>query len=152
VTGDLKPEPELVAEFGGTVDCTWVDGVGGPLGDTCSMLAAVEIIVTDEAGNFIIGPAILGDLYCQEIYLFDLVPCEARTIYLWFHLYQFTEEDFGYNYFLHPDQLGIDPATDPIAYDAALMHWIKFNDWPSWAYMRDAVSFSMEFDVLLMDP
>jgi predicted ribosomally synthesized peptide with SipW-like signal peptide len=151
-TGDLKPEPELVAEFGGKVDCTWVDGVGGPLGDTCSMLAAVEIIVTDEAGNFIIGPAILGDLYCQEIYLFDLVPCEARTIYLWFHLYQFTEEDFGYNYFLHPDQLGIDPATDPIAYDAALMHWIKFNDWPSWAYMRDAVSFSMEFDVLLIPP
>jgi hypothetical protein len=30
------------------------------------------------------------------------------------------------------------------------MHWIKFNDWPSYAYMRDAVSFSMEFDILLM--
>jgi predicted ribosomally synthesized peptide with SipW-like signal peptide len=152
VTGDLKPEPELVAEFGGKVDCTYVDGVGGPLGDTCSMLAALEIIVTDEAGDIIIGPALLGDLYCQEIYLFDLVPCEARTIYLWFHLYQFTEEDFGYNYFLTPEELGIDPATDPIAYEAALMHWMKFNDWPSWAYMRDAVSFSMEFDVLLMDP
>jgi predicted ribosomally synthesized peptide with SipW-like signal peptide len=152
VTGDLKPEPELVAEFGGKVDCTWVDGVGGPLGDTCSMLAAVEIIVTDEAGDIIIGPALLGDLYCQEIYLFDLVPCEARMIYLWFHLYHFTEEDFGYNYFLTPEELGIDPATDPIAYEAALMHWMKFNDWPSWAYMRDAVSFSMEFDVLLMDP
>jgi predicted ribosomally synthesized peptide with SipW-like signal peptide len=152
VTGDLKPEPELVAEFGGKVDCTWVDGVGGPLGDTCSMLAALEIIVTDEAGDIIIGPALLGDLYCQEIYLFDLVPCEARTIYLWFHLYQFTEEDFGYNYFLTPEELGIDPATDPIAYEAALMHWIKFNDWPSWAYMKDAVSFNMEFDVLLIDP
>jgi predicted ribosomally synthesized peptide with SipW-like signal peptide len=152
VTGDLKPEPELVAEFGGKVDCTWVDGVGGPLGDTCSMLAAVEVMVTDEAGNIIIGPALLGDLYCQEIYLFDLVPCEARTIYLWFHLYQFAEEEFGYNYFLSPDELGIDPAVDPLGYEAALMHWIKFNDWPSWAYMRDAVSFSMEFDVLLMDP
>jgi predicted ribosomally synthesized peptide with SipW-like signal peptide len=151
-TGDLKPEPELVAEFGGKVDCTYVDGVGGPLGDTCSMLAALEIMVVDEAGEIIIGPALLGDLYCQEIYLFDLVPCEARTIYLWFHLYQFTEEDFGFNYFLTPEELGIDPATDPIAYEAALLHWIKFNDWPSWAYMRDAVSFSMEFDVLLMDP
>jgi len=31
------------------------------------------------------------------------------------------------------------------------MHWLKFNDWPSWAYMRDAVSFNMEFDILL-DP
>jgi predicted ribosomally synthesized peptide with SipW-like signal peptide len=152
VTGDLKPEPELVAEFGGKVDCTWVPGVGGPLGDTCSMLAAVEIIVTDEAGDIIIGPALLGDLLCQEIYLFDLVPCEARTIYLWFHLYQYSEEDFGYNYFLHPDEIGIDPATDPMGYEAALMHWIKFNDWPSWAYMKDAVTFNMEFDVLLMDP
>jgi predicted ribosomally synthesized peptide with SipW-like signal peptide len=151
VTGDLKPEPELVAEFGGKVDCTEVPGIGGPLGDTCSMLAAIEVIVTDEAGNILVS-GILGDLYCQEIYLFDLWPCEARTIYLYFHLYQFTEEDFGFNFFLHPDELGIDPATDPRAYEAALNHWFKFNDWPSYAYMKDAISFSMEFDVLLMDP
>jgi len=149
VTGDLKPEPELVAEFGGKVDCTWVDGVGGPLGDTCSMLSALTIIVTDEAGDILIGPALLGDLYCQELYLFELMPCQPRTIYLWFSLYQFTEEDFGYNYFLTPEELGIDPDEDPIAYDAALMHWMKFNDWPSWAYMRDAVTFAMEFDLWL---
>jgi predicted ribosomally synthesized peptide with SipW-like signal peptide len=148
-TGDLKPEPELVAEFGGKVDCTYVDGLGGPLGDTCSMLSAVEVIVVDEAGDVIIGPALLGDLYCQEIYLFPLKPCEARTIYLYFKLYQFTEEDFGYNYFLTPEELGIDPEKDPAAYRAAQMHWAKFNDWPSWAYMKDAVTFSMEFDLWL---
>jgi predicted ribosomally synthesized peptide with SipW-like signal peptide len=150
VTGDLKPEPELVAEFGGKVDCTWVPGVGGPLGDTCSMLAAVEIMVVDAVtGEILIGPALLGDLYCQEIYLFDLEPCVSRTINLWFKLYQFTEEDFGYNFFLTPEQLGIDPVEFPREYAAALHHWMKFNDWPSWAYMRDAVSFSMEFDILL---
>ncbi len=149
-TGALKPEPELVAEFGGKVDCTTVDGVGGPLGDTCSMLSAVTVIVTDEDGEVIIGPDLIGDLYCQEIYLFHLMPCQPRTIYLWFSLYQFSEEDFGYNYFLHPDEIGI-PKDDP-RYDAAYMHWLKFNDWPSYAYMRDAVSFSMEFDVLLIDP
>ena len=149
VSGDLKPEPELVAEFGGKVDCTWVDGLGEPLGDGCSMLSAVQVIVTDEDGTILIGPAFIGDLSCQEIYLFPLPPCEARTIYLYFKLYQFTEEDFGYNYFLHPDQY--DPPLEPgtPAYDAALMHWKKFNDWPSWAYMKDAVSFSMEFDLWL---
>ena len=150
VTGALKPEPELVAEFGGKVDCTFVDGLGGPLGDTCSMMAAVEVLVTDEAGSIIIGPILLGDLLSQEIYLFDLMPCEPRTIYLWFSLYQFSEEEFGFNYFLHPDELELEPGTP--AYEAAYMHWLKFNDWPSYAYMRDAVSFSMEFDVLLMDP
>jgi len=152
VTGDLKPEPELVAEFGGKVDCTYVDGVGGPLGDTCSMMSAVEVLVTDADGSIIIGPVLLGELLCQEIYLFDLMPCEPRTIYLWFSLYQFAEEDFGFNYFLTPEELGIDPDLFPREYAAAYMHWLKFNDWPSYAYMRDAVSFSMEFDVLLMDP
>ncbi len=150
-TGALKPEPELVAEQGGKVDCTWVDGLGGPLGDTCSMLGAVTVYVFDEDGNRLIGPELMGDLYCQEIYLFDLMPCEPRTIYLWFSLYQFTEEDFGFNYFLTPEELGIDPATHPLEYEAAYMHWLKFNDWPSYAYMRDAVSFSMEFDILLTE-
>jgi predicted ribosomally synthesized peptide with SipW-like signal peptide len=149
VTGDLKPEPELVAEFGGKVDCTEVPGVGGPLGDTCSMMSAVEVMVFDEAGNLLIGPALLGDLYCHEIFLFDLWPCEARSIELWFRLYQYPEEAFGHNFFLHPDELQIDPVEFPREYEAALHHWIKFNDWPSYAYMRDAVSFSMEFDVLL---
>jgi predicted ribosomally synthesized peptide with SipW-like signal peptide len=149
ITGDLKPEPELVAEFGGKVDCTWVDGVGGPLGDTCSMLSAVTIWVYDETGDLLIGPALMQDVYCQEIYLFDLEPCQPRTIYLYFSLYQHSEENFGYNYFLHPDEIGIDPDEFPREYAAALHHWEKFNDWPSWAYMKDAVRFDMEFDLVL---
>jgi predicted ribosomally synthesized peptide with SipW-like signal peptide len=149
-TGDLKPEPELVAEFGGKVDCTWVDGIGEALGDTCSMAAAVQCMVLDEAGNILIGPTLMQDLYCQEIPLFELEPCVARTIYLYFKLYQYPEELYGYNYFLHPDEF--DPPLTPGTpeYDRALFHWMKFNDWPSWAYMKDAISFSMEFDLVLL--
>jgi hypothetical protein len=47
--------------------------------------------------------------------------------------------------------MGIDPDEFPREYAAALAHWKKFNDWPSYAYMRDAVSFAMEFDLFLGD-
>jgi hypothetical protein len=39
-----------------------------------------------------------------------------------------------------------------LLYEEAILQCIKFNDWVSYAYMKDAVTFSMEFDVLLMDP
>lgn len=137
-TGDLKPEPELVAEFGGKVDCRQVPGVG-TIGDTCSMKSSVEIMVTDEAGNVIIGPVVIGALEGEEFYLFDLMPCEPRTIYLWFSLHQFAEEEFGLNIFPNPDEGGDE------------MEWMKFNDWPSAALMKDKLSFSMEFDLVLWD-
>ena len=137
-TGDLKPEPELVAEFGGKVDCRTVPGVG-TIGDTCSMKSSVEITVTDEAGEIIIGPVVIGALEGEEFYLFDLEPCNARTIYLWFSLHQFSEEEFGLNIFPNPDDGG------------DLMEWMKFNDWPSAALMKDMLSFSMEFDLVLWE-
>jgi len=150
-TGDLKPEPELVAEQGGKVDCTTVPGVGIQ-GDTCTMKSHIACRVTaDRAGEeIIIGETKLINLECKEIYLFDLMPCNGRTIYLWFHLQQESEEDYGYNYFLSPEERGISPG-DP-GYEEALLRWTKFNDWPSWAMMRDMVTFSMEFDLLLRDP
>ena len=137
-TGDLKPEPELVAEFGGKVDCRTVPGIG-VIGDNCSMKSSVEIVVTDEAGVVIIGPVVIGALEGEEIYLFDLNPCEPRTIYLWFQLHQYTEEEFGFNIFPNPDEGGDE------------MEWAKFNDWPSAALMKDKLSFSMEFDLVLWD-
>jgi len=88
---------------------------------------------------------------CKEIWLFDLMPCQPRTIYMWFYLLQDSEEDFGLNFIPHPDELGIDPATDPVEYADALLHWKKFNDWPSWRYMRDMATFDIEFDLWLED-
>ena len=80
-----------------------------------------------------------------ETFLMDLEPCNARNLFLWFHLMQPSEEDFGLDY-INPD-----PWDAPLT-NAQLMHWQKFNDWPSWALMKDIINFSMEFDLWLMDP
>jgi predicted ribosomally synthesized peptide with SipW-like signal peptide len=51
---NLKPEPELVAEYGGKVNCTEVDGIQAE-GDECSMLRHHE--QQDGAGCRRAGPA-----------------------------------------------------------------------------------------------
>lgn len=144
-TGDMKPEPELVAEFGGKVNCKEVDGIGRT-GDECSMKSHVYCWVTDckhpldpDAIIYLEGKMI--EIECTEIYLFDLEPCEPRTICLWFHLQQESEEDYGFDYFADPGDVGFDE-----------LEWLKFNDWPSWALMKDVISFSIEFDLWLEDP
>jgi predicted ribosomally synthesized peptide with SipW-like signal peptide len=155
-SGDLKPEPELVAEYGGKVDCVTVPGVGVD-GDDCSMGSGVRMIITNSTciDDVLVNPdgvRLIDLLYkwdCQEIYLFDLMPCQPRSIYLWFYLIQEPEEDFALNLIKHPDELGISP-TDP-RYANALLYWKKFNDWPSWRYMKDKVVFEMEFDLWLED-
>jgi predicted ribosomally synthesized peptide with SipW-like signal peptide len=142
-TGDMKPEPELVAEFGGKVNCKTVEGIGEAVGDTCSMKSHVGCIISNdrEGMDWLIGPELLINLECQEIYLFDLVPCQPRTIFLWFYLIQESEEDYGFDYIPDPGDPGFDE-----------LYWMKFNDWPSWALMRDVVSFSVEFDLWLQTP
>jgi len=155
-SGALKPEPELVAEYGGKVDCVTVPGVGVD-GDDCSMGSGVRMIITNstDLNDVLVNPngVRLEDLLykwdCKEIYLFDLMPCEPRTIYLWFYLTQDAEEDFGLNLIKHPDELGLTPGT--ALYADALLHWKKFNDWPSWRYMADKATFAMEFDLWLED-
>jgi len=155
-SGDLKPEPELVAEYGGKVNCVTVPGVGVD-GDDCSMGSGVRMTITNSTDpeDILVNPdglRLVDLLYkwdCQEIYLFDLMPCQPRTIYLWFYLGQDSEEDFGLNLIKHPDELDLEPG-DP-GYDNALLHWKKFNDWPSWRYMRDQITFDMEFDLWLED-
>jgi predicted ribosomally synthesized peptide with SipW-like signal peptide len=153
-SGDLKPEPELVAEYGGKVNCKTVKGVGVQ-GDECSVGSHVEMVITtttvnpttNDFNDLLINPdgrmmrAKLKDWNCKELYLFDLMPCEPRVIYLWFHLQQESEEDFGFDYIPDPGDEGYDE-----------LYWLKFNDWPSWAMMRDGATFNMEFDLWLVDP
>jgi predicted ribosomally synthesized peptide with SipW-like signal peptide len=150
-TGDMKPEPELVAEFGGKVNCKTVEGIGEAVGDTCSMKSHIRVWVVADDETYVpiendTNPLVLIegkmiDVEGTEAYLFDLNPCEPRTIYLWFHLQQESEEDYGFDYFADPGEPGYDQ-----------LEWTKFNDWPSWAMMRDVLSFSIEFDLLLVDP
>jgi predicted ribosomally synthesized peptide with SipW-like signal peptide len=161
--GQLKTEPELVAEWGGKVDCTWVPGIGAE-GDECSLGTHIEMIATNssappnDAPETVIHRDKIVKWKCLEIYLFDLMPCQAKTIYLWFHMQQDPEEMYGFNFIPGPgDEDFPDPTDYPTmeefieAYNAALLHWQKFNDWPSWALMKDKVVFEIEFDLWLED-
>ena len=150
ITGDLKPEPELVAEYGGKVDCTDVPGVG-VIGDDCTLPEHIYVwIVLENDTPPVVGQtAPVGTVWEGKLnliedveqYLGDLEPCNEVTLYFWFHLQQPSEEDFGYNFFPNPGEAGHDK-----------MEWAKFNDWPSWALMKDRVGFNMEFDLWLVDP
>ncbi len=151
----LKPEPELVAEYGGKVNCFTVPGIG-PEGDECSMGTHVEMIITGSTvpPNYpdadIVARDKLGKWLDKEVYLFDLMPCEPKTIFLWFFLQQDTEEMYGYDFVLDPwdpEYLELDPDEQ----EAALLHWKKFNDWPSWALMKDTAEIDVEFDLWLED-
>jgi len=151
VTGAMKPEPELVAERGGKVNCVTVPGVG-TLGDGCTMKSHIRMWVTDDPTlrpddsipypdtRFLMDNKILN-LVNEETRLFDLQPCNARTIYLYFLLQQPSEESFGLNYFPNPGQAGYDE-----------MEYLKFNDWPSWGLLTHTITFDMEFDLVLWDP
>jgi predicted ribosomally synthesized peptide with SipW-like signal peptide len=144
----LKPEPELVAEYGGKVDCIWVDGIGGPEGDDCSMgshikMAVMNTMVPPGPGSDPIRIDFLepGKWYCDQFYLFDLIPCNERTIHFYFTLLQDNEwDDWTLNYIPDPGQPGFDQHT----YDL-------FDDWPSHALMSDKVTFVIEYGITLAD-
>jgi len=139
-TGDLKPEPELVAEYGGKVDCTTVPGIGNATGDDCTLPEFIYMWVTDEAEN-VIAQGYMDEVVDFELLLGDLQPCNAITIYFWFTLIQPSEEYFG---------IDVIPDSGDPGYDE--MKWEKFNDWTSAALMKDRTGFNMEFDLVLWDP
>jgi len=139
ITGELKPEPELVAEYGGKVNCTEVGGVG-ILGDDSTLGDYIYMLIADENGTVLLQ-GYINDLVCVETYITDLVPCNEIRLDLYFVLMQPSEEDFGRNYIPNPGEPGYD-----------LLEYAKWNDWPSWALMKDAIAFSMEFDLWLEDP
>jgi len=160
----LKPEPELVAEYGGKVDCTTVVGIG-PEGDDCSMGSHTVMIITDtdtdpytaDPDRTIMISDELGKWLCKEIYLFDLAPCQPETIYIWFYVKQDREEDWARDYIPDPyfdtvpDLAGNNFLANDPDYAAKLLHWEKFNDWPSNALMKDKVEFDVEFDLVLLE-
>jgi predicted ribosomally synthesized peptide with SipW-like signal peptide len=163
--GPYKPEPELVAELGGKVNCTEVDGVG-VLGDNCTLgnFTYVWVMEPGYTPSFQLDPMVPwaeGQLpvippdahaYGQGwmnsltgvIELMWLCPCEPEEISIWFKVMQTPEEYFGL------DEINPDP-WDADLEPEELKHWLKFNDWPSWSLMADRIAFDMEFD-LYLDP
>jgi predicted ribosomally synthesized peptide with SipW-like signal peptide len=142
---NLKPEPELVAEWGGKVNCTEVDGIGAE-GDECSMGTHTHFVITSNkmapgAGGHVLHEELeLVKWECNEFYLFDLHPCQPKDIHFWVRIKQDTEDLWGRDFIPNPDEEGYDP------------HQYKlFNDWPSWALMKDKVNLTIEFDLTLAD-
>ena len=125
----LKPEPELVAEYGGKVDCTWVDGIGVN-GDNCCMGKSTRVAIGLD-DEWIIGspesPVTLGQLECWTGYLGMLPKCGG--------------EHFVNMYVIVPqilDETWDNPKELPeLAY------------WPTNSLMADGVTFDIEF--LLFD-
>ena len=171
IPGPYKPEPELVAEIYGKVDCADpADGVG-IIGDDCTlgnytyvwvMKPGFEPFVPDPMWP---GPATEGQLpliapdpnaYGQGymnsitgvIELMWLCPCEPEDISIWFKLLQPPEEYFGLD-LIHPDPWDVGGIAGLTLEE--YKHWLKFNDWPSWGLMADKMAFDMEFD-LYLDP
>jgi predicted ribosomally synthesized peptide with SipW-like signal peptide len=139
VSGDLCPEPELVAQHGGKVNCTEVPGVG-VIGEDCTLLDHIYVWILLDDGS-VVYEGKMDEIICQEMYICELWPCEPRQLLFFFHLQQEPEETYGLNLIPNPGEAGHDP-----------MLWAKFNDWPSWALMKDRVEFDMEFDLWLIDP
>jgi predicted ribosomally synthesized peptide with SipW-like signal peptide len=119
----LKPEPEMVAEYGGMVGQVEVAGLH-QLGETCNMGDVITVII--DYGGQQHGPYYLSDIECEQIYLGELPPCGTPyTITMKFRMIQVMDEAWETN--------GIEE---------------KFKYWPTNAYMTDALNFGILFELL----
>jgi predicted ribosomally synthesized peptide with SipW-like signal peptide len=128
ISSFLKPEPEMVAEFGGWVEQTWVDGVG-QTGDECCM--STHTRVTVEYRGSIVASGLMADLLStppgvvKQFYCGELPPCGTTyDLVLKFKVDQSLMKDDTWTG--HP----------------------KFEYWPANAFMTDKLSFSTMFELL----
>jgi predicted ribosomally synthesized peptide with SipW-like signal peptide len=123
LSSSLKPEPEMVAEYGGRVGQVMVDGLHQQ-GETCNLDEIIEVII--EYRGAIFGPYDMKDLECTQLYLGELPPCGAEyTITMKFHMKQVMDENW---------------ETNEIEE--------KFKYWPTNAYMTDSINFGILFELL----
>jgi predicted ribosomally synthesized peptide with SipW-like signal peptide len=124
ITSPLKPEPEMVAEFGGRVGQVEFEGLG-QMGDECCLTTHVELTIAYDDED-VWGPEFIGLAQCKQLLLGTLPPCgEEHTITLKFHLPQ----QLDYAWQSH----GIEE---------------KFKYWPTNAFMVDALNFGILFELL----
>ncbi|MBA7618286.1 hypothetical protein ES703_25607 [subsurface metagenome] len=140
--GGLKPEPELVAEYGGLVDQRWVEGPGQPVGDDCSMASHIDVAISygplGGPMEEVVSPTKMWFLDSEQIYLGKLPPCgETYIITLALHLQQIEDTEV-WPAKDDPNDIGLVPE--------------KFKYWPTNALMKDQIMFDIEFDLLQVDP
>ena len=131
---NMKPEPELVAEYGGKVDCRTVAGFGYAVGDECSMTSHVGMVVKYR-GAWVIGNGTndcslwpeLKDLECVTKYL-GVLPLSGGTyaLEIWFCIPQLDDPNWPGDHY-----------CPELAY------------WPTNSLMADGIDFDLEF--LLFD-
>jgi hypothetical protein len=137
----FKPEPEIVAEVGGKHGQEIVPGVG----ERCDMEAHLEVeILYDgvpvDLSAYDIDPNSpgvikLSELMCNQILIAQLEQCGAEhELNFSFLLQDVPESYYG---------LDIFDETDP--------HEVKWEHWPTNAYMGDTVSFDILFELLQTD-
>jgi predicted ribosomally synthesized peptide with SipW-like signal peptide len=127
-----KPEPELVAEFGGKVNCTIVPGLGVQ-GDSCNLLDFIEVTVYFD-GVPLVGPVPMSAIVDDQLFIGELPPCgDPHEVQLAFHMLQISETEAVELGWLEA------PLFQPGS---------KFSDWPTNALMCDRTTFNLEFDLL----
>lgn len=134
----VKPEPELVAEYGGLVDQRWVDGIGLS-GDKCTLGSHIEVTVyygpIEGTIVEVIPPTKMEDLNCEQLYLGKLPPCsEVYLVTLAFHLQQIGPDTTPWPTKDNPDVLKPVPE--------------KFQWWKTNALQKDKIMFDIEFDLI----
>jgi predicted ribosomally synthesized peptide with SipW-like signal peptide len=123
LSSSLKPEPEMVAEYGGMVGQVEVTGLNQQ-GEICNMGDILEVIIEYDG---VPSPVYtLADLECTQLYIGELPPCgEEKIITFKIHMMQIEDPNW--------ESSGIDE---------------KFKDWPTNAYMVDSFNFGILFELL----
>jgi predicted ribosomally synthesized peptide with SipW-like signal peptide len=133
---ELKPEPEMVSEFGGMLAQKQVPGIGRTA-DDCSMNS--HTFVTGVMSEYLLMPVGGGSVFIDDINIGALVN-DVRYVGVlpqcggewWLHFYfdvpQESEGDHGYT------------DTKSIFNDAS-----PFDDWPANALMADGITFDILF-------
>ena len=117
----MKPEPEMVAEYGGKVDCQDVVGIGRT-GDNCCMKSHTEVKIFLD-GNRVVNWTLLGELEDKHVYLGEIMPCGAlHTIKVVFRIPQTKDDTWS--------------GWAPLAY------------WPTNALQLDKIEFDVEVSLL----
>lgn len=122
----MKTEPEMVAEYGGKVDCQTVAGIGGLTGDGCCMRSATQVRVFLDGKRVVNWMTLLDLQTAGYVYLGEIMPCGAlHTIKLQFRVPQVEDTTW-----------------------VGKGGWAPLAYWPTNAYQLDKVQFDIETALL----